>query len=223
MMYLLSQCPLFEGIDKAELDKLLNCLSAVWKKYEKGDYVFMAGGKFNTVGVILSGCIHLVQDDFWGNRSIIARFDPPESFGEAFSFGEKEYLPISIMAVEQSDILLINCKKIISTCSSACGFHTVVIRNIIRNMAQKNSMLIKKIEHITRRTTREKLLSYLSSYARQTKSSAFEIPFNRQELADYLSIDRSAMSAELCRMRDDGILHFTKNKFELLGKVENNI
>jgi CRP-like cAMP-binding protein len=129
------------------------------KKYKKGSFVSMAGGKFTSVGVVLSGCIHLVEDDFWGNRSIVARFEPVESFGEAFSFGEKDYIPVSILAAEQSDILLINGNKIISTCSSACMFHQRLIMNIIRNMAQKNNMLMKKIEHITRRTTREKLLS----------------------------------------------------------------
>jgi CRP-like cAMP-binding protein len=211
------------GIDETELDTLLTCLSAVQKKYKKGSFVSMAGGKFTAVGVVLSGCIHLVEDDFWGNRSIVARFEPVESFGEAFSFGEKDYIPISILVAEQSDILLINCNKIISTCSSACMFHQRLIMNIIRNMAQKNNMLMKKIEHITRRTTREKLLSYLSFHARKTKSSVFEIPFNRQELADYLSIDRSAMSQELCRMRDERMLNFNKNKFELLQGTENNI
>jgi CRP-like cAMP-binding protein len=183
----------------------------------------MAGENLNSVGIVLSGCITVSQDDYWGNHTIVARFEPVELFGEAFSFGEKEALPVSIMAAEQSDILLINCKKIVSTCSSACLFHTVLIRNIIKNMAQKNKMLIQKMEHITRRTTREKLLSYFSFQSRQLGSNIFEIPFNRQELADYLSIDRSAMSSELGRMRDDGILNFTKNKFELLRNNENNI
>jgi CRP-like cAMP-binding protein len=180
----------------------------------------MAGGSLNSIGVVLAGSIHIIQDDFWGNRTLVARLEPVEIFGEAFAFGGGDDLPVGILAAEQSDILLINCKKIITTCPSACIFHTRLIKNLIQVMAQKNSMLMQKIEHITHRTTREKLLSYFSLQARQMKSNVFEIPFNRQELADYLSVDRSAMSSELGRMRDEGILHFRKNRFELLHNVE---
>jgi CRP-like cAMP-binding protein len=214
--YVLRQCRLFDGVNASDLGKLLNCLSAVQKTYKKGGFISTAGAHFNSVGVVLSGSIHIIQDDFWGNRTLVARFEPVEIFGEAFVFGGQGCLPVGIMAAEQSDILLINCKKIITACPSACVFHTTLIKNLITVLAQKNSMLMQKIEHITHRSTREKLLSYFSFQAGQMKSTAFEIPFNRQELADYLSIDRSAMSSELGRMRDEGILRFSKNRFELL-------
>jgi CRP-like cAMP-binding protein len=213
---LLQRCPLFSGINSDETEKLLTCLSAVQKKYEKGSPIFLTGEKLNSVGIVLSGCIHIVQDDFWGNRTIAARFEPVELFGEAISNSETKKLPISIMAAEKSEILWINYKKIITTCSSACLFHTALIKNIIQDLAQKNIMLMQKLECITRRTTREKLLFYLSLQAGKGIGNTIEIPFKRQELADYLSIDRSAMSSELGKLRDEGILRFNKNKFELL-------
>jgi CRP-like cAMP-binding protein len=214
--HLLSRCRLFDGIGASDLDKLLNCLSAIRKRYKKGGVISTAGANFNSVGLVLSGSVHIIQDDFWGNRALIARFEPVEIFGEAFAFSERGVLSVSIMAAEQSDILLINCGKIISACPSACVFHATLIKNIVKTMALKNSILMQKIEHVTCRTTREKLLSYLSFQARQMKNNVFEIPFNRQELADYLSVDRSAMSSELGRMRGEGILRFSKNRFELL-------
>jgi CRP-like cAMP-binding protein len=125
------------------------------------------------------------------------------------------------MAAEKSEILWINYKKIISTCSAACLFHTSLIKNLIQNLAQKNILLMQKIECITKRTTREKLLAYLSAQVSHTIGNTIQIPFNRQELADYLSVDRSAMSSELGKLRDEGILRFNKNKFELLKTFEN--
>jgi CRP-like cAMP-binding protein len=136
-------------------------------------------------------------------------------FGETFSMGNTTKLPVSIMAVEKSELLIFSSRRILRPCASMCSFHTVLIRNVIRDLARKNMVLMKKIEHISRRTTREKLLSYLSSQSQNKKSDVFDIPFNRQELADYLSVDRSAMSTELSRMRDDGLIKFCKNRFEL--------
>jgi CRP-like cAMP-binding protein len=213
---------LFEGIAPMEIEKLLDCLSARTKKFEKDEYIFMEGDEISAVGLVLSGAVHVVQDDFWGNRAIVARMGPGELFAEAFSCGGIEKLPVSVMAAEKAEILLINFKKIITVCPSACGFHTKLVSNMIGDLARKNIRLMKKMEHITRRSTRDKLLSYLGARARQAKGNAFQIPFNREELADYLSVDRSAMSAELCRMRDEGILSFHKNNFELLkqGKAK---
>jgi CRP-like cAMP-binding protein len=215
---ILSGCSLFNGIAGSEMDSLLDCLSARQKKYEKDAYVFMEDDKLTAIGIVLSGALHIVRVDFWGNRVIVERIGSARLFGEAFSCGEIVKLPISVIAAEVSEVLLIDYKKIITTCSSACVFHTRLIRNMVKSLAEKNIMLVKKIEHITQHSTREKLLSYLSSQAQQARSNKFEIPFNRQELAEYLSIDRSAMSAELGRMQDEGLIEFQKNHFEILRK-----
>lgn len=213
---ILKPCPLFAGIDECELQTLLGCLSAIERSYEKNDFIFMADDIVTVIGVVLSGSVHIIQEDFWGNRTILARIESGDLFGEAFSCAETEKLPVSVFAAEASGILLIDYHKIITACSSACTFHTGLIKNMLRILARKNVMLTQKIEFITQRTTRGKLLSYLSAQARQAGRGSFEIPFDRQQLAEYLSVDRSAMSNELSKMRDDGILKFHRNHFELI-------
>jgi CRP-like cAMP-binding protein len=214
----LLKCPLFESIAEKDLAALLNCLNAHKRNVKKGSYIFTAGDTVNSVGILLSGRLHIVVDDFWGNRSIVSTIEPGELFGEVFAFSVTEEVPISVTAAIESEIILIDYKKTITTCTSACVFHTLLIRNMLKNLAQKTFFLMQKMDFITQRTTREKLLSYLSTYAQQVKKDEFEIPFNRQELADYLSVERSALSAELCRMRDEEIISFNKNKFKLLSK-----
>jgi len=212
----IKKCPLFTGMEEADIQSILDCLSATERRYEKNSFIFMAGGETMSVGMILSGSAHIVQEDFWGNRTIVAHVSPGELFGEAFSCAELKTLPVSVTAAEKCDVMLIDYRKILTTCPSACGYHSAVIKNMTRILAEKNVMLTQKMEHITRRTTREKLLSYLSAVALGARKNSFRIPFNRGQLAEYLSVDRSAMSAELGRMRDEGILEFHKNNFKLL-------
>lgn len=216
----LKKCPLFTGIKETELRTLLNCLSAAERHYEKNNFIFMTGDTVTTIGIVLSGNVHIIQEDFWGNRTILLSIENSGLFGEAFSCAEVGKLPVSALAIQATDILFIDYHRIITTCSSACTFHTGLIKNMIRILAGKNVMLTQKIEFLTQRTTREKLLSYLSWQAQQTGSSSFAISFNRQELAEYLSVDRSAMSNELSKMRDDGILTFHRNRFTLLKTTD---
>jgi CRP-like cAMP-binding protein len=175
----------------------------------------MEGGEWNYLGVVITGVLHIVRDDFWGNRNIVARIEEGDLFGEAFVCGGVKQIPVSITVEEDAEILLFDLGRIIGVCSSACKFHTLLIKNMISALAVRTINLMEKIEHITRHTTREKILSYLSVMAKKTKSTVIEIPFDRQELADYLSVERSALSAELGRMRDEGLLEFRKNSFTL--------
>jgi CRP-like cAMP-binding protein len=216
---LLTRSSLFEGISGPEIERLLDCIPARHKKIEKNGTVFMAGAEPVWAGVLLSGTLLVVRDDFWGNRSIVTRIEAGEIFGEAFALGGIKKMPLSVRAAEKSEVLLLDGGHIITICSSRCPYHARLVKNMVRILALKNSVLVKKMELLTRRGTREKLLSYLSAEARLAKSSAFVIPFNRQELADYLSVDRSAMSAELCRMRNAGLIRFHKNNFELVKKT----
>ncbi|MDR2529422.1 MAG: Crp/Fnr family transcriptional regulator [Synergistaceae bacterium] len=213
----LGTCPLFAGIGEADLRRLLGCLSAVQKRFEKNGFIFRAGDKADSVGIVLSGAIHVLREDFWGNRSILARVESGGLFGEAFACAGVKNLPVSVATVEEAEILLMNCKRILTACPSFRDFHTALIYNLTRILAEKNVMLTRKLEHVTQRTTREKLLSYLSERAKLTGGNAFDIPFNRQELADYLSVDRSAMSAELSRMKDEGLLRYQRSHFELFN------
>jgi len=213
---ILAQCLLFEGIEASELGALMRCLRAVRRAYKKNEFVFSAGEAVRFVGVVLSGSVHIVQEDYWGNRTILAHIPPGGLFGEAFSCAGAESLPVSVIAAEKSEILLMDGNRILTTCSSACTAHGALIKNMMRLLAQKNIMLTQKMEIITHRTTRERLLAYLSSQAAKAGKSRFVIPFNRQQLADFLSVERSAMSAELSKMQADQLIRTSRSEFELL-------
>ncbi|MHC6202128.1 Crp/Fnr family transcriptional regulator [Breznakiellaceae bacterium SP9] len=211
----LALCPLFEGIAPSDLSALLRCLGVMEARYEKGAAVLLRDELPRYFGIALSGGLFVEQDSFWGNRHIMERIEPVGLFGAAFSLGGFEKLPVSITAAEPTTVLLIDGRKISKTCTAACTFHARLIRNLLSHLAQKNVLLIQKLEHLTQRSIREKLLSYLSSQALGAKAQSFAIPFNRQELADYLCVDRSALCSELGRMRDDGLLTFAKSRFTL--------
>lgn len=212
----LKKSPLFAGIGEENLLVMLKCLSATIKEYPKHSYIFHYKDTVTSVGIVLSGSVHVIKEDFWGNMMLISQLGQSQLFGESFSCAQLPSLPFSVVAVQDTKILLINYKKIVVTCSSACTFHTRLIQNILKSVAAKNLLLTQKMEHMACRTTREKLLSYLSEQSLKNGSNTFIIPFNRQQLADYLGVDRSAMSAELSRMHRDGLLLYQKNKFTLL-------
>ncbi|WP_206458134.1 Crp/Fnr family transcriptional regulator [Anaerovorax sp. IOR16] len=208
-------CPLFSQITENEMDSILKCLSAKKKVYQKNTFIISMNHPVSMIGVIVKGSVNVVKEDFWGNRTILTRLSKGDLFGEAFSCAQLQFYPVSVITTEETEILFLDYKKIIKTCSSSCRYHIQLIQNMLQILAKKNILLTQKIEHITKRTTKEKLLSYLSSQAIQAHSQSFKIPFNRQELADYLSVDRSAMSNELCKLRDEGLLTFHRNYFEL--------
>lgn len=215
----LKSCPLFKGIAEKNVDSLLECLSANIMSFEKNDFVFMAGDKVASIGIVLDGGVNIIQEDFWGNRSILAHIGKGQLFGEAFSCAQTEKLPVSVIVTEKSEIMLIDYRKIITSCLSSCMFHTLLINNMIQILAAKNIMLSQKIRHITNRSTREKLLSFFSDQAKLAGKSTFAIPFDRQGLADYLAVERSAMSNELSKLRDEGLIKYKKNLFELINKI----
>ena len=212
---LLKDTGLFSGVSTEEIGKMLGCLQARVETYKKGEYVFHRGEKPGAMCVLLSGELHVQHDDYWGNRSITGRVGVGEIFGEAYAAASEETVMSDVVAVRDSEVIFFDIMRMLSVCSSACRFHTAVVQNLFFSVSEKNRGLEKKIDHLSRRTTREKLISYLSEEAKRNHRSSFEIPFNRQQLADYLSVDRSAMSAELSKMRDEGLLTFEKNRFVL--------
>ena len=168
------------------------------------------------ITVLVDGELHIQRDDYWGNRAIVNRIAAGEMFGEAYIAPDSGTLLNDVVAIEDSAVIFFDVKRIITVCSSACRFHSMVVQNLFFAISEKNRMLVQKLRHISKRSTREKLISYLSEEAKKQNSSSFIIPFNRQQLADFLSVDRSAMSNELCRMRDEGLLEFDKSAFKLL-------
>lgn len=212
----LKQSKLFYGVKEEEILLMLDCLDAKLHTYQKGEYVFRQGERLNCIMILTEGNLYVQRDDFWGNRSIIQQISVGEMFGEAYVAADSGAIMNDVIAMEESSVVFLNVGKILSVCSSACRFHTMVVQNLFYAISEKNRQLIQKIGHISKRTTREKLLSYLSDQAKRKKSRTFEIPFNRQQLADFLSVDRSAMSNELGKMQKEGILNFEKNRFTLL-------
>lgn len=211
----LQRCPLFVDIAEPQMAALLDCLLPVTRAYRKDEFIFRAGDEAASVGIVLSGGVRVLQEDFWGNRTILAHIDPGELFGEAFCCARANTLPVSVVASETSTIMLLKYHRIATPCSSACDFHSRLIMNMMRVLAEKNILLTKKLEHLSKRTTREKLLSFLSAQAVAAQSTTIEIPFNKTELAEYLCVDRSALSRELGAMRDEGLLRYDKKSFEL--------
>ncbi len=215
---ILKRTLLFSGVGEEEIRAMLDCLQAKLCTYKKGGYVLRQGEHLDRILVLVSGKLHIQRDDYWGNRSIINMVSVGEMFGEAYVAPESGTLMNDVLAVEDSTVIFFDVKRIITVCSSACRFHSMVVQNLFFAISEKNRKLMQKLTFMTKRTTREKLIAYLSEEAKRQNSSAFSIPFNRQQLADYLSVDRSAMSNELCRMRDEGLITFEKNRFELLLK-----
>ena len=211
----LRKTKLFAGLSDEDISAILDCLGAGIRNYGKGEFVLRQGEVISDLLVVVKGRLHIRNDDHWGNRSILAQIGDGEILGAAFAALESAPLLNDVVAVEDSTVLFIDIRRVITTCTNACRFHTQVVQNLFYAISEKNRNLVHKLDHVTRRTTREKLISYLSEESKKQNSSYITIPFNRQQLADYLSVDRSALSNELCKMRDEGLLEFEKNRFRL--------
>ena len=213
---IIKSCPLFDGIAEADMGAMLACLGAKKLSAPKGQVLFAEGDPAAYVGIVLTGSVHLVREDYYGNRSIMAHIPPGEVFGETYACAGAAALPISIVADEDSDCLLIDCRRITVSCTNACSFHSRMIYNLLRLVANKNLVFDQKIEITSKRTTRDKLMAYLMIQAKLCGKGEFTIPYDRQALADYLEVDRSGLSSEISKLRQEGVLECRKNTFRLL-------
>lgn len=213
---ILKKCPLFADIEPEQLLRMLRCLDAKVEFFDKKYTVFAEGAPARHIGIVLSGAVQITQVDYNGNRSILSELRAPQLCAEAFACAEVNALPISVVADKPSEIMLIDCAHILHTCGNACGHHHRLIYNLMKDLAQKTLQFHKRIEITSKRTTREKLLAYLYTEARACGSRRLVIPFDRQELADYLEVERSGLSNEIGKLRREGVLRCEKNRFELL-------
>ena len=212
----IKKCPLFHDIQEEDLLRMLTCLEARVAEFDKKYTVFAEGSRAKYIGIMLSGSAQVQQIDYFGNRSILAEVKAPEVFAEAFACAESPSLPVSVIANEPSVIMLIDASHILHTCENHCGFHQQLIYNLMKDLAEKTIQFHQRIDVTSKRTTREKLLTYLFLQAKKKNSQSFEIPFDRQELADYLEVDRSGLSTEIGKLKKEGILDCQKNRFTLL-------
>ncbi|MBQ8732133.1 MAG: Crp/Fnr family transcriptional regulator [Oscillospiraceae bacterium] len=212
----LQKCPLFSHISEEQLLPMLGCLGAKVVSFDKKYTIFAEGAPAKHIGIMLSGSAQVIQVDYFGNRTILTGISPSEMFGEAFACAEVGSIPVSVVANEPCEVMLIECDHILHTCSNNCGFHQQLIFNLMKDLATKTLLFHQKIEVTSKRTTREKLMTYLTGQAKRMGSTSFTIPFNRQELADYLEVERSGLSAEISKLRAEGILESNRKQFRLL-------
>ena len=213
---ILKKCSLFDQIDDENLLRMLNCLGAKVEFFDKKYTVIAEGNTAKYIGIMLSGSAHITKSDFYGNRSIISTIEESESFAEAFACAGMQTIPVTITAIEPCEVMFIDSGHIMHTCSNNCGFHQQLIFNLMKSIAQKSLQFQQKIDIVSKRSTREKLMTYLAIQAKKSQSNSFDIPFNRQELADYLEVDRSGLSAEISKLCNEGIISSNKNHFELM-------
>jgi len=212
----LRKCPLFATIEDDNLLRMLVCLGAKVEFFDKKYTILGEGTPAKYIGIVLSGSAQIAQVDYFGNRSILSEIGPSEVFAEAFACAETKELPVTVIANEPSEIMLIDCSHILHTCQNHCGFHQQLIYNLMKDLAAKTLLFHQRIEITSKRSTREKLMTYLLMQAKKIDSNSFDIPFDRQELADYLEVDRSGLSAEIGKLKKEGIIDSYKNHFVLL-------
>ena len=214
---LLQKSPLFAGMEPEQISSVLHCVGAVVREAGAGEYILHAGSRTQAMGLLLSGSALAVQEDLWGERNIMGKLQPPGTFAEPFAATPGAVLNVSIVASAPSAVLFLNISRLLTVCSETCPQHALLIRNLVSVLARKNLRLNEKITHMSKRRTREKLLSYLSSQSLREGSTEFDIPFDRQQLADFLCIERSAMSAELSRLQKEGLIETERSHFRLIA------
>ena len=213
---ILAASPLFSGVTEDELDAMLTCLAAKTEQFPKDVFLLHPGDTVEEVGLVLAGSALIVQEDIWGNRNILSRTAPGQTYAAAFACAPSSVSNVSVVTETPTAVLFLNVKRLLTVCPSACAHHSRIIRNLVGTLAHKNLALSRRSLHTGPRTIRARLLSYLGEQARRAGSRSFTIPFDRQQLADYLNVERSALSNELSKMQRDGLLTCRRSSFCLL-------
>lgn len=206
---------LFSGISEEELTAMLSCLDTKTESFPKDTFLLHAGDTAESVGLVLLGSVLIVQEDIWGNRNILSKACAGQTFAAAYACAPGSLLNVSVIAETPVMAMFLNVKRVLNVCPSACAHHSRIIRNLLGELAEKNLRFGEKLTHMGQRTTRAKLMSYFSAEAQRLGTCEFDIPFSRQQLADYLAVERSGLSQELGKMRSEGLLDFYKSHFVL--------
>jgi len=207
----LSKILLFDGLTSAQVDEFLSCIKAKTVKIKKGEEVFASGQKITKVALVIKGVLAISRIDFWGRRDILSSVTENNLFGGGYAYSDIEENSLSVTATCDSEIILIDALSLITPCQKSCFCHSKVMVNLIKILAKRNVKQIEKIKNLSARTTREKILSLLSSY--KSVGKTITLPYNRQEMADYLCVDRASLSRELSILQKEGIIKYNKNKF----------
>lgn len=208
--------PLFHGIQPEERIAMLSCIGYHIGTFKKGDIVSFEGDNLKHIGIVISGAVDMVKEDLWGNKTMLVRMRKDELFGETFACGSDNLSVVTFLVSEDAKVLFMPFDRVMHSCTMACQFHHRLIENMVKIIADKNRDLMRKIDVVSKRTIREKLLAYLSIQAQIQDSSYFEVPLGRVELAEYLCVDRSALTRELAKMKEDGLIDYDKNCFRII-------
>ena len=211
----LSNTQLFRGLEEAEITSLLDCLNATTRSFQKGEVILSEGNTTENIGIVLSGLAVISCNDIWGNTSILGHVAPGSVFAEVYACIPGEPMLVTVSAVEDTSVLFMNVGRILATCTNACPFHTKLVRNLLTVCAHRSLQLSQRIQHTSSKSIRGRLMSYFSECSKHAGSNSFLIPYNRQQLADYLNVDRSTMFNELSKMQRDGIIEYDKNRISL--------
>ncbi|MBQ3529802.1 MAG: Crp/Fnr family transcriptional regulator [Oscillospiraceae bacterium] len=216
-LFILRNSPFFQGMTEEEILSVLHCVNATVLHRKKDEYILRVGDSTETMGLVLSGSVLCLQEDLWGHRNIIHRIGAGEFFAEAFAATSGSVLDVNIVADEDTEVMLLHTGRLLQTCPHACAHHNRLVRNMVSVMARRVMDLNEKITHMAKRSTREKLLSYLSAESIRQGKLSFTIPYDRQQLADYLCVERAAMSVELSKLQKEGLLKTNRNHFSIFS------
>ena len=211
---------LFRGMDPSDIEEMLGCLLAKECPYKKGEILFPEGSPTEQIGVVLIGRVIIELGDVWGNNSVLSSIGPGGIFAETYACIPGEPLMVNVTAAEDTEALLLNIRRVLEPCSKVCPYHMRLVRNLLTLCAEKNLQLSRRVLHTGPKSIRKRLLSYFSECIKRTGSYSFDIPYNRQQLADYLSVERSALSNELSIMQRDGLIRYEKNHFDVMEQIE---
>lgn len=207
---------LFKGLDENDVKKAITCLEYKIKKVSKGAIVLDLEENVSSLGIVLSGGVQVSKLDISGDKMINATIEAGGIFAETFLCAGIKKSPVIVTAISDSDIMFLDFKRVTTTCGNACLYHGKLIENMLGILANKNIMLNEKIDILTKKNTREKIMTFLQIQSKQQGSKLFKIPFNREELANFLAVDRSALSRELSEMQKEGLIRFKKDEFTLI-------
>lgn len=222
MLNVLEKVPLFAGMKAEDIENILECLDSKEKKYGKSQWIIQAGDEVPALGIIITGRVQVIREDVLGNRMLVAGLGSSDIFAETLASAGVISSPVSVYANEDTTILWLYIKRLVCTCSASCHYHSLLIENLLQLLAKKNLYLNNRMELLSKRTIRDKIMTFLLFEAKEQSSSSFEIMLNRNEMAEYLCIDRSAMSRELSKLREEGIIKYKKNQFTILVDSHNN-
>ncbi len=215
----LKNLPLFKNMAEEDINAALKCVGAFFKEYRKDEFIALENDKLKCVGCVLEGSVQMIREDIWGNKAMIMLIGANELFGESFACGSDATAYVSFVANEKSRVLFLPFDRVLHSCSSACGHHQSLLTNMITLIAEKNVALMSKIDVISKKSLREKIAAYLLVQAGNQNSKYITIPLGRVQLAEYLNVDRSALTRELNQMKEEGYIDFDKNTFRILKKI----